>query len=53
MAQIEGDPPRPTNVEVLIENGNVDDTRDTWDKCRMIRVYDVEWHENGTCYDDL
>jgi len=42
VAQIEGDPPRPTNVEVMIENENVDDT---WDTCRMVRTYDVEWHE--------
>jgi hypothetical protein len=45
VAQIEGDPPRPTDVEVLIENENVGDTQNTLDICMLVMTYDVEWHE--------
>jgi hypothetical protein len=45
---VEGEPPRPANVKVLIEEEHVMDTLDTLQVVKTIRTIVVECMENGT-----
>ena len=48
MPPVEGEPPRPANVKVLIEAEHVMDTLDTLQVIKTIRTIAVDCMKNGT-----
>jgi len=49
---VEGDPPKPLNMEVLLEQENVSETLETLHLCRRVRLMALEGMKNVTIYDD-
>lgn len=53
VAPIEGDPPMPANMEVLIEEENANYTLDALQIIRRVRIICFDRMKMGIAYDDM